>query len=229
LLWYGKKAMRAGSGWVGCLLVVCGLVVAGPAALADDASRARELFKKGQAHYAVGEYEEAADAYQSAYKLKPDPALLFNAAQAFRLGGKLDRALTLYRNYLRFYPGAANTDSVQSQIAKLEKQIETERAAASAPPAVSPPLEPAPIVTALPPPAAAPPASAEAPLLSATAPPPEPEPRPLYKKAWFWGVVGGVAAAGVVVAVVLASGGGGGAWNNLPEVRELRSGAVARW
>jgi tetratricopeptide (TPR) repeat protein len=203
---------------VGSLLVVC-LVVAAGSALADDGEQAKELFKKAQAHYAVGEYQEAADAYQSAYKLKPDPALLFNAAQALRLAGKLDRALTLYRNYLRFYPDAANADSVLGQIAKVEKQIEAERAAATAPPAVSAPPDPAPAAMPLPPPAAT-----QAPLLSATAPPPEE--RPIYKKVWFWGAVGGVVAAAVVVAVVLSSGGGGGTWNNLPEVRELRSGAV---
>jgi tetratricopeptide (TPR) repeat protein len=211
---------------VGALLLVCCLMFAGRSALADDSAQAKELFKKAQAHYAVGEYQEAADAYQSAYKLKPDPALLFNAAQALRLAGKLDRAITLYRNYLRFYPNAANADSVQAQIAKVEKQLEAERAAATAPPAVaSPVVDPAPVTPPLPPSAASPPAASEAPLLTATAP--APEPRPLYKKVWFWGVVGGVVAAGVVTAVVLSSGGGGGAWNNLPEVRELRSGAVS--
>jgi tetratricopeptide (TPR) repeat protein len=212
------------------MVVAC--LAGGRSALADDAAQAKELFKKGKAHYAVGEYEAAAEAYQSAYKLKPDPALLFNAAQAYRLGGKLDRALTLYRNYLRFYPEAANAETVKGQITKVEKQIETERAAATAPPAVGvaaapPPVTPAPVSMELPP-AGPPPAAGESPALSATAPPPSEE-RPLYKKPWFWGVVGGVAAAAVVTIVVVSSGGGGGSWNNLPEVRELRSGAVARW
>jgi tetratricopeptide (TPR) repeat protein len=212
--------------WVGCLVGICWLGLGAGGALADDAASARELFKKGQAHYAVGEYEAAADAYLSAYKLKPDSALLFNAAQACRLGGKLDRALTLYRNYLRFYPEAKNADSVRAQIAKLEKQIETERAAATAPPPAAstpPPLSPSPVTT---PPAP----TAETPALSATAPPPQPIERPIYKKMWFWGAVGGaVVAAAVVVAVVAAGSGDGGAWNNLPEVRELRGAAVTRW
>jgi tetratricopeptide (TPR) repeat protein len=208
--------------WVGCLVVVCAL--GGREAFADDAARARELFKKGQAHYAVGEYEAAADAYMSAYKLKPDAALLFNAAQACRLGGKIDRALTLYRNYLRFHPEASNAEAVRGHIAKLEKQQEAERAAAAAAPppaAVQPPPTMAPPMPA--------PAASEAPALTATAPPPAPASRPIYKKPWFWGVVGGAVAAAVVVGVVLASSGGGGAWNNVPEVRELRGAAVARW
>jgi tetratricopeptide (TPR) repeat protein len=213
--------MRIGSGWVGCLVVVFGLASAG-SAVADDAAEAKALFKKGQAHYAVGEYEAAAEAYQSAYKLKPDAALLFNAAQAYRLGNKLERALTLYRNYLRFYPEARNAETVQGQIAKLEKQIETERAAAIAPP---PPITPEPLPPAAPPVAAQP----EPAVLSATAPPPDPADKPIYKKVWFWGVVGGVAAVAAVTVAIVASSGGGGAWNNLPEVRELRGSAVARW
>ena len=71
---------------------------------------------------------------------------------------------------------------------------------------------------------------AEAPALSATAPPPEPAPKPIYKKVWFWGAVGGaVVATAVVVALVAGGSGEGGPWNNLPEVRELRGASVARW
>ncbi len=225
-LWYGKKAMGVRLSWVGCLVVACWLAP-GAAARADDASAAKELFKKGQAHYALGEYDAAAEAYQSAYKLKADPALLFNAAQALRLGGKTDRALTLYRNYLLFYPDVENAESVRGQIARLEKQIEVERAAATAPPPAAPaPVAapaPLPILTA----ALPPPVASEPPVLTAAAP--VPEERPLYKKAWFWGAVGGAVAVAVVVVAVVAASGDGGAWNNLPEVRELRSGAVARW
>ena len=53
--------------------------------------------------------------------------------------------------------------------------------------------------------------------------------RPVYKKIWFWGAVGGVVAAAVIVVAVVASGDRGGRWNNLPDVRELRGAAVARW
>jgi tetratricopeptide (TPR) repeat protein len=208
-------------GWLGGLVVISCLVGAG-VARADDAAAAGDLFKKGQAHYAVGEYEAAAEAYQNAYKLKPDPALLFNAAQSLRLGGKLDRALILYRNYLRFYPQASNVETVQGHISKLEQQIESERAAATTPPAVDP-------ARVSPVPSAAPPIS-EPPAVADTAPPPAPPERPLYKKPWFWGVVGAVAvAAAVGVAIAVASSGESGTWNNLPDVRELRGAAVARW
>jgi tetratricopeptide (TPR) repeat protein len=215
--------MRVSVLWVGCLLAVF-LGGARGALAADDAAKARELFRKGQAHYAVGEYEAAAEAYMTAYKLKPDAALLYNAAQARRLGGKTDQALTLYRNYLRFYPEAKNAETVRGQIAKLEKLLEAERAAATAPPpaATAPPPVTPPVYAAPPPP--------DRPTLSATAPPPEPARKPIYKKVWFWGAVGGtVVAAAVVVALVAAGGSDPGPWNNLPDVRELRGASVARW
>ncbi len=122
-----------------CALWLCAFVGAERFAVADDATtKAKELYQQGQAHYAVGEYEAAAEAYQSAYKLKQDPALLFNAAQAQRLAGNLDRALTLYRNLLRFHPNVANRAEVESRISQLEQQIEEARAAKMAPPPPAP-------------------------------------------------------------------------------------------
>src|SRR5687767_12107576 len=84
---------------------------------------ARSHFEEAQKHYAVGEFESAADEYQLAYKAKPDPALLYNAAQSFRLANQPARAIILYKNYLQFYPGEANAEDVRTQIAKLKEAI----------------------------------------------------------------------------------------------------------
>jgi tetratricopeptide (TPR) repeat protein len=196
-----------------CALWLCAFVGAERFAIADDATtRAKELYQQGQAHYAVGEYEAAAEAYQSAYKLKQDPALLFNAAQAQRLAGNLDRALTLYRNYLRFHPKVANRAEVESRIPQIEQQIEEARAAKVAPPPATPdpPLAESRPATA---------STTEAPPILTTAPAPS-EPRPIYKRPWVWAVVGGVVATGVVITAIALSSGGGGAWANQPDVRE---------
>jgi tetratricopeptide (TPR) repeat protein len=204
-----------------CALWLCAFVGAERFAIADDATtRAKELYRQGQAHYAVGEYEAAAEAYQSAYKLKQDPALLFNAAQAQRLAGNLDRALTMYRNYLRFHPQVANRGEVESRISQLEQQIEEARAAKVAPP----PATPDPPLAEARPPAEV---TTEVPPVLTAAPAPS-EPRPIYKRPWVWAVVGGVVAAGVVITAISLSSGGGGAWANQPDVREqgLR---VAQW
>jgi tetratricopeptide (TPR) repeat protein len=92
------------------------LIVALPAApaRADEASVYQQ---KATAAYALGEYKGAAEDFEHAFKLHPDPALLYNAAQAHRLGGNKDRALKLYENYLHVY-GKKNSraDEVQKHI-----------------------------------------------------------------------------------------------------------------
>jgi tetratricopeptide (TPR) repeat protein len=53
-------------------------------ASADSSEEARQHYQRGTAHYALGEYADAAAEYQEAFRLKQDPALLYNAAQAYR-------------------------------------------------------------------------------------------------------------------------------------------------
>jgi hypothetical protein len=108
-------------------------LVAGPAR-ADKSSDARALFESGNTHFAVGEFEAAGEKYQEAYKLKPDAALLYNAAQAFRLAGKVERALVLYKNYVLFYPKARNIDEVRKVIVSLEEARSSVEKAKTAPP-----------------------------------------------------------------------------------------------
>src|ERR1041384_6239867 len=44
----------------------------------------------------AGDYDTAIQLFTKAYELVPHPVLLFNMAQAHRLAGRIDRALTLY-------------------------------------------------------------------------------------------------------------------------------------
>src|SRR5262245_16277233 len=197
-------AARLSIAWLSLTILLAGrTTLAGE----DETARARELSKKAKSHYAVGEYDQAAEAYQEAYKIKPDPALLFNAAQNFRLGGKTEKALTLYRNYVRIYPSEKNVEDVKGQITKLEAQLETERAAKNGPPPMG---APPPMVAAAPAPAAA--------VTASPADTAAPAAKPMYKKPWFWAVLGGVVLAGVGVAVL--TGSGGSAWNNVGDVKQ---------
>jgi tetratricopeptide (TPR) repeat protein len=190
------------------IIVVVGL---GRPAAAENVSDARAHYLKAQTHYAVGEFVEAGDEYQAAYKLKNDPALLYDAAQSFRLGGKLDKALILYRNYLQFYPDETAAPMVKQRIVELKEAIASSEHAKTNPP--TGPVPPKPEV--LPTPAnqaAAPPLStapAEKPaLVAATQTAPAPK-TPTYKKWWVWTIVGGVAAAGVGVGLGLGLSSGG--------------------
>src|SRR6267154_2068719 len=117
-------------------VVVCvSLVAAAAAARADDSSnQARIHYQNANKSFAVGEFAAAADEYELAYKAKPDAALLFNAAQARRLASDNQKALTLYRNYVAFYPKAKNIADVREQITKLQEAIAAAEKAKSAPP-----------------------------------------------------------------------------------------------
>lgn len=159
---------------------------------AADYSEARAHFEKGNAAYALGDYAAAAAEYERAFQLKPDPALLYNAAQSHRVAGNKTRALLLYQNYLRVYGSVVqNGEEVQRHIDTLRKAIESDQNAQTSPPTA--PMVQQPTVT--PPPRV--PQETAAPVLVAAAP--QRDERPLVKKPWFWIATG---AAVVVVAGV---------------------------
>ena len=212
------------------LLVLVAVSLGRPAA-AEGVSDARAHYQKAQSHYAVGEFVEAGEEYQIAYKLKNDPALLYDAAQAFRLGGKLDKALILYRNYLQFYPQEAAAPMVKQRIAELKEAIATSERAKTNPPTGPVPAEPpsggatAPSTT----PATTTPATTTSqPALVETTPAaekPAPKKTPAYKKWWVWTIVGGVAAAGVGVGLGLGLTSGGAQHLN-PTLGDFGPGAM---
>jgi tetratricopeptide (TPR) repeat protein len=167
------------------LLALC--VCASPARADDTAAEARAHYQKATSFFAVGQFARAGEEYETAYTIKPDPALLFNAAQSQRLAGNNEKALILYRNYLNLYPRSRNSDDVRTQIGKLEEAIQAAEEAKKS--------KPAGIVEATPAPVPAP----------TPAPPPE-RPTPVYKKWWFWTALAGAAVvvgAAVTVAVVV--------------------------
>jgi hypothetical protein len=205
-------------------------------AFADDASDARTHYQKATAHYAVGEYHDAAMEYEAAYKAKQDPALLYNAAQSHRLANDNQKALLLYKNIVKLHPTSKYAAESKDRIEKLEAAIATTQSppnqpapvqlgagGTATPPAASPPVQPltqpapgaAPPPAALPPPVAAP-GPAPAATLTATAPPPSGGETPIYSKWWFW-TGAGIVVVGAVVAIVALSG-STKPWGNAPDV-----------
>lgn len=171
---------------------------------ADSASDAKAFYERATADFAVGEFAKAADEYQQAYQLKPDAALLYNAAQAYRLAGNNEKALILYRNYVLLYPSQPNVDQVRSQIDKLKEAVSVQERAKNNPPTGTVPMQPSAPATTTPTPVPQPQAQPQAqPQLTATAE----RPRPVTKKAWFWATVGAsvLVVAGVTVGVVLGA------------------------
>ncbi len=192
---------------------------------ADPSAEARAHFDKGNAAYALGDYGQAAQEYEKAFSLKPDPALLYNAAQAHRIAGNKPRALLLYQNYLRVFGAQiSNRDEVERHIENLQRAIEQDQKAQTTPPTTTlpgtgatAPGAPTPGATTpgattpgattpgtTAPGTTAPPLATSAPTLVASAPPAQE--RSLVKRPWFWATVGGAALVVAGVAIGLGVG-----------------------
>src|SRR6185503_15414879 len=101
---------------------------------------ARVYLDKATAAYALNRYAVAAENFEKAFELKPDPALLYNAAQAYRLAGNKERALALYESYLRVYGGTDKRTQVEARIKDLKQAIEHDKVVATQPPNTTLPI-----------------------------------------------------------------------------------------
>ena len=202
------------------LLLAC----LGRPALAASSKDAKKIYEEATAAFGLGKYAVAAERYEAAFAIRPDPALLYNAAQSFRLAGNKQRALELYRNYVRLYSDGSNADDARGHVAALKKEIEEGAGVHAAPtlpvaprplappapgPASAPSSPVAPLGPAMPPPVesvppalaplpgAAPPVSAPSNGVATltTSSAPSDEQRPLTGKVWFWVAVGAGAVA----------------------------------
>lgn len=188
------------------LFLVLALTLACVAAASADETDAKSLFARGRTAYALGRFAEAADLFEKAFELKQDPAILYNAAQAHRLGGDKKKALVLYQNYLRLFGKQANRSEVEKRITDLKAAIEAEQAAQNNPPTgLLKDKAGEPQTTAPPPATVESPAPTTAPVLVAT--PTETPRQPHARRGWIWGVVvGGVAVVGGAIALGVVLG-----------------------
>jgi tetratricopeptide (TPR) repeat protein len=155
-----------------------------PTVSPGDEAAAKLHYEKGTAAYALGDFAEAARQYEAAFRLKLDPALLFNAAQAHRRAGNRQRAIELYENLLRVFPTTEGREKARQHLQELRKAEAADASTAGAP-------------------APAPPPAIE---LGPRPPGDVAETPPTYKKTWFWVTVGGIVLAGVATALVLSAG-----------------------
>lgn len=131
--------------------------VAAPAR-ADDVEAAKRHFAQGTKDFDLGLYDDAIKEYMAAYDAKPDPALLYNIAQAHKLAGHPEQALRFYKTYLIRSPDAPNASEVTAKIAELQKAVDQQQKARAMPPDQVKPLGsvPPPATTATAPPTPAP-------------------------------------------------------------------------
>jgi tetratricopeptide (TPR) repeat protein len=185
---------------VGLLLVL----LSAPAHAEDKEAGARKL-------YALGRFAEAAEIYAQLYAETLHPTYLRNVGRCYQGMGDADRAVAMFREYLR-----KAKDARPEQRAEVEGFIRELESARQPPPVAPPPraAAPAPAASA---PRAAPPSAprkepAPPPSVLVSAPPaPEGSP-PIHKRWWFWTGLG-VIAAGVGIA---AAGGAFTSYRDAP-------------
>jgi tetratricopeptide (TPR) repeat protein len=169
--------------------VVVGLVMVAPAARADSVKEAaRAEWEHASVEYTLGHFDAAARSYEEAYRLQPDPALLFNLGQARRRAGEAEPAISAYKSFLRLSPrDAPDRDIAEKRLQELEASLAPQASAAGR----------AAVNLTLPPSEAS-----TSPVLLAP-PPGDGERRPT--RWWLWSTAGAVVvAAGITVLVVLA-------------------------
>jgi len=137
--------MRRRSAWaVGArnqllaVLLVLGFAVGltaapSPARAEDQATKqARQHARNAKQYFDLGQWDEAIAEYREAYRLRSDPAFLFNIAQSYRRKGDLQPALDLYKNYLIENPTTPKRADIEKRIQTLEEEMK-KRPAAPAP------------------------------------------------------------------------------------------------
>ena len=110
----------------GAIVLALGLVTPARAETAPPTAEARALarehYDKAVSHFNAGEYAAAAGEFLATHKAVPQPALLYNAAQAYRLGGDREKALEYYRTFLHDAPQAKQRADVERRIGELESK-----------------------------------------------------------------------------------------------------------
>jgi tetratricopeptide (TPR) repeat protein len=197
--------MRACSRWLAALVLVA---LCSASAYAQDFQTHYNL---ALALYQAQKYEESIPEFKAAYEIDPKPGLLFNIAQAYRKAGHPRDAIQYYDRYLSVEPRLDGDTrrkvdgylaEARNTLAALEPEMKRRLAEEKAAREQEPPPVEAPATRAEP----VPPQAAVQPATPAGLVAVESQaPKPIYKRWWFWTIVGGVVAAGVVTGVVVGT------------------------
>ena len=150
----------------------------------------RGHYDKAIGQYEAGRYNAALPEFQAAYQSRQMPWLLINIGRTLHRLGRLQEAISYYERYQKAAPsGDPDTQKkVAEYMAQARVLLEAKSATEQPDPAVAPV---APVASAGP------------------VAPPQPVPdggaaasKPIYKKWWFWTIVG-VAVAGTVTGIAV--------------------------
>ncbi|MGE5187089.1 MAG: hypothetical protein ACM31C_33800 [Acidobacteriota bacterium] len=113
------------------ILALAGTLVADPA----DKPKADSEAQAAQQAYEAGKYHDAATHFAAAYQLDPQPAYLFNTAQAYRFAKECANAADYYRKFLDATKqlAAQNLDKVQKYLAEMDACVKDNALAPTTP------------------------------------------------------------------------------------------------
>src|SRR5260370_31643135 len=103
-------------------LALCVTALAAPTP--EERAKARERYGSAVTHFNAGEYAAAAEDFLAVHKISPQPALLYNVAQAYRLGNDSAHALEHYQRFLREAPHARHARDGERPTPELKPRTE---------------------------------------------------------------------------------------------------------
>ena len=100
-------------------------------------AKAAALYKKAKALYTVANFKAAAAEYEKAHTVYPDPAFIYNIAQCVHQIGDTERAIFLYKSFLREAKDS-RFEKMRLQVAERVRKMEELEAAKATGRVVSP-------------------------------------------------------------------------------------------
>jgi tetratricopeptide (TPR) repeat protein len=195
--------MTRGRGVTALLCLIALVLALHGTAQAEDAEAGRRFFKRGQDLLKANDYRGALKAFEAGFAAAPRVGFLLNIGNCYRKLGELGKAREHYWKFLDAAPkDHPSRPSVNDYLRAME-QIEADGVSVDSAPAKGPPPAPEPATAPGPPPqlpptlSAPPPPDAPSPGLVLVDSPARDQKAPVYKRWWFWTLVGGAVAAGV--------------------------------
>ncbi len=200
VLWAKVASAQTGEGTATAAATAAPSSAATPsAAPGKDQRSLREILDQAKLLFDAGSYDQAIVEFQAAYAKRQIPTLLFNIAQAHRKAGHWSEALALYERFLKEDPKSALLPEAEAHAAAMRARLDAARASQEREAAERLAQRRAEEAEAMAKAREAERQKADEALLLVA----KQKEKPIYKKAWFWGVLGGLAAAGAVTAGVV--------------------------
>jgi len=181
------------------------VLLLGSVAAAAPIDQAQLLYQEGQAAFEAHEYEAAAAKFESAFAAHPLPSILFDAAQAYRLADEQSarpelrhKALAQYERFLQSVtPGSTSRLIAEKFVARVQAEdlrAQSEKLSLRAGELDDKAQKLGAQVEQL---------STTASALKAQL---QTAKRPVWKRGWFWGALGGAVAGALGISLAIVFG-----------------------